>query len=74
MKKMVLILLYAAGIVLAVAYGLILGNSTQLTTYESDLAGCTNICEPNGGLDRIWTEVYCTCENGALFNDNDVRK
>lgn len=73
MNKVILIFLYASGIALAVAYGYSVGNITQTITYESDLASCTNICESNGGIERIRTSVFCTCENGALFSNGDVR-
>ena len=67
--------LLATGLTAAVcgSYGFILGRSIQTTTYESDLAACTNACEHNGGLDRIRTNVSCTCENGAYFQGDDVR-
>ena len=55
------------------AYCFFLGSVTQTTTYESDLALCKAACEPNGGCDRMRTSFYCTCENGATFDDSDLR-
>lgn len=73
--KMSFNVLYIVGLIIALWYGFILGKATQTmtTTYESDLKACVNICEPNGGVESVNTSVYCTCENGGLFTERDLR-
>ena len=55
------------------ALGLILGSIQQTTTYKEDVAGCENVCEPNGGIKRCATFVDCVCKNGANFDRKNFK-
>jgi len=71
--KLILTVLYAFGLFAACAYGALLGSVTQTTTHKNDLQLCSNACESNEGMQKIRTSLYCTCENGASFTEDDLR-
>lgn len=72
-KKVLTGLITLGILVLVFLQGLWAGSTIKTTTYESDLQACTHMCEANEGLDHIDTSVYCVCNNGASFMDNDLR-
>ena len=73
MKNSVLTGLWILSLIAVGAYCFWIGNITQTVTYESDLALCETACESNDGTDRMWTDFYCICGNGATFTDDDLR-
>lgn len=52
-------------------YGFMMGSVTQYTTFEKDQQACTALCKPNGGVEKCYRRVTCTCENGAMFSESD---
>ncbi len=73
MKKMGFVGLSIVIVCTALWYGYMMGSTQRFTSYIEDQRSCINICEPNGGLERIRTSVYCGCANGALFTEDDIR-
>lgn len=74
MKSLVAAATFSVCIGIATAYGYILGRTTQIITYQEDLNRCESACESNGGVDDCRIDILCSCENGALFSELDLRK
>jgi len=76
MRKDICIPLLAMSFAAAVSgnFGYLIGSTTRIVACASDFEGCTNVCENNGGVELLRSYALCSCENGALFDMDDLRK
>jgi len=70
MKNFVFILV--AVCLLCFLYGFVLGSIPTYVTQEGNEKKCAAVCEPNGGMEKCLSSIYCACENGASFSKRDL--